>query len=163
MNKLYEKLAVAILNKYIPPPPPAPKPVDVANAPRDAKGRVMAIRAYGESELRGPDLSPLMPASFVQRTFLYGSHHQRVAMKRALELSAKNFYLLRSLYFMDGACPFVYYSAELAAVRGQRDATKLRKKKERKQFRIAFQTGKPLPQKRDLRDFNYMHFLTNQS
>lgn len=140
MNKLYEKLAVAILNKYIPPAPevkPAPAPK------RDANGRVMPIRAWGESEMRGPDLSPLMPAPFVEQIFLHGSHHQRVAMKRALKLSAKNFYMLKTYYFMEGGCPFVYYSSALEQVTGRNDFAKRAKKLARREFREAMRNGTP--------------------
>lgn len=160
MNPRYARVAIAIFDKHC-PPEPAPKPIPqpAADAPRDAKGRVLPIRAYGESEVRPLPLSPRMPQPMVQNLLLNGSHHQRVAIKRALILAAKNFYLLKSLYFMEGALPYVYYTSELEAVQGRNEQSKYRKKQERRVFREAFRTGTPLPKHRTPRTHPAMYHI----
>jgi hypothetical protein len=139
MDKRYEKIVVPILEKH--KPKSVIKPVVVSpDAPRDANGRVLPIRAFGESEVSDGSLTAVyLPQSLIQKILLKGSNHQRYAMRRALVLVAKNFYRVCN------QMPADWYLMYLEQIQNGNRSKKTAKRRERKAWRQAMKKGIKFP------------------
>jgi hypothetical protein len=139
MDKRYEKIVVPILEKHKPKPVIRPAVVS-PNAPRDANGRVLPIRAFGESEVSDGSLTAAyLPQSFIEKILLKGSNHQRYAMRRALVLVAKNFYRVCN------QMPADWYLMYLEKIQNGNRGSKMAKRAQRKAWREAMKKGIKFP------------------